>query len=343
MIVSKSASMRVRLKSKYGTASLTDLDDSTSVEEFFKIVNDKVGTGELSNLSVSDLKTGFPPKAVNTANKLLPIKETGIKDGDQVMVTFAEAGQDASKTSGLTEEKAAVKPDSHLNSDIPHTLIDGSDEFLILRNIPDDNSCIFNSLSYALYGPDAYKPGGQCPPSVLREIVVDTILSRPDVYNEAILGRKVHDYCNWISKKDSWGGAIELGIFAGHFKIQINCLDIELGQFISFENENEKPSSFIILIYLGIHYDVLAVNKHLLNSESDKKGDSCLWKLESSQCDKIKEASLRLCSFLQTQNYSTNTTTFRVRCLICYKILIGEMGASKHANETGHFNFGEVK
>lgn len=335
--------MRVRLKSKYGTASLTDLDDSITVEEFLRVVNDKVGAGELSNLSVSSLKTGFPPAAVNTASKLLPIKETGIKDGDQVMVTFTEADQDASKTTGLTEAKSAVKLDSHLKPDIPHTLIDGSDEFLILRNIPDDNSCMFNSLSYALYGPDAYKSGGKCPPSTLREIVVDTILSKPEVYNEAILGRKVQDYCNWISKKDSWGGAIELGIFASHFKIQINCLDIELGQFITFENEYERPSSFIVLLYLGIHYDVLAANKCLLNSDDDKKGDVCLWKLGSSQCDKVKEASLRLGRFLQTQNYATNTTTFRVRCLICYKILIGEMGASKHANETGHFNYGEVK
>lgn len=265
--------------------------------------------------------------------------------------------------------------------DIPSVYIDSLQKYLILRNIPDDNSCLFNSISYALSGANSYQTFS--PPSDLRQIVVSYIEKDPALYSEAVLGRPRQEYCEWILKKDSWGGAIELGILADWFDVRITCIDIELGNFIQIENESKKPKEFIVLIYSGIHYDVFALNANL--NTTDKELDQCKWRIdgrrngsgeeeekdenghiggeptkyEESKAKKagddldergerdeetaILKASEKLCKLLQERDYSTNTTTFRVRCLDCYLVLVGEVGASKHAEQTGHLNFGEVK
>jgi ubiquitin thioesterase OTU1 len=45
-------------------------------------------------------------------------------------------------------------------------------------------------------------------------VVASAILSDPIQYNEAILGRSVEEYIEWILKPNSWGGAIELAILS---------------------------------------------------------------------------------------------------------------------------------
>ncbi len=45
-------------------------------------------------------------------------------------------------------------------------------------------------------------------------MVASAILSNPIQYNEAILGRPIDEYIEWILKPNSWGGAIELAILS---------------------------------------------------------------------------------------------------------------------------------
>jgi ubiquitin thioesterase OTU1 len=45
-------------------------------------------------------------------------------------------------------------------------------------------------------------------------VVASAILSNPIQYNEAILGRPIDEYIEWILKPNSWGGAIELAILS---------------------------------------------------------------------------------------------------------------------------------
>ena len=140
---------------------------------------------------------------------------------------------------------------------------------------------------------------------------------------------------------DSWGGAIELGILAANFNVALLCLDVETGKIIRFQLEENPPSNFVVLVYSGIHYDVIARNKECLTQ--DKPLDVCVFEEDSVDGDTFIVDCQKLCALLQQKNYVTNTTTFRVRCLECYEILVGEMGASNHANATNHFRFGEVK
>lgn len=55
----------------------------------------------------------------------------------------------------------------------------------------------------------------------LRQLVATTIQDSPDLYNEAVLEQKPDEYCRWITMESSWGGGIELGIFAKFFDMEV--------------------------------------------------------------------------------------------------------------------------
>lgn len=335
--------MKVKIKSRAGASVINCTSDQVPLNALVSEIKTAL-KDSISDDAVVTLKNGFPPKAIDMSRLDTPISELGIKNGDQLIL---EDENGPSSTDMQESNLSQVSSGSHTKAksdpNIPSVYIETLDKYLILRNIPDDNSCMFNSISYGLLGYNSFDRDGISPPSNLRSIISSTIQTNQDTYNEVVLGRPVDKYCKWILKKDSWGGAIELGILADWFKVRINCLDIELGKFIRFENEVNKPDKFMVLIYLGIHYDILSLNVNLSTSSQDKQTDTCIWPINSRIEELVLEYSLKLCHYLQTQNYSTNTTTFRIRCLDCYKILVGEMGATKHANETGHYNFGEVK
>ncbi|RCK60966.1 Ubiquitin thioesterase OTU1 [Candida viswanathii] len=330
--------MRLKLKSKTATTTI-NLDDNSKL--FKDFLTDIQHNGELHpdcSEVVAAIKKGFPPKPIDLSFSLdTTIQDKDIKDGDQLLIDFASYKRKSTAESSLSPQPAEKKP--NLREDIPAAYIEALNKYLILRNIPDDNSCLFNSISYAISGYDSYN--NISPPQELRTVVADYINRDPELYSDLVLGRPRDEYCDWIKKKESWGGAIELGILADWFNVRIVCIDIELGNFIRFENEKTTPEKFIILIYSGIHYDVLAMNDEL--SLENKASDVAQWTIKDPHEEDILTASQKLCKLLQSKDYSTNTTTFRVRCLDCYLVLVGEMGASKHAEETGHLNFGEVK
>lgn len=336
--------MKIKLKSPYANEIITI--DETVNNTISQLINDTIIKypnliNHESSKTITSIKHGFPPRPINLDEKL---SDTNIRNGDQLICEVGNKQNDDSNDT-INNYKG---PNDNTNTtnqqnlsdtcEIPSVYIPELKKYLILRNIPDDNSCMFNALLYSLKS--------QLTPEDLRQIVISEIKSNSVKYNEIILGKSNESYCEWISKPESWGGAIELGIISKFFNIVINCIDIESGNFIKFENEDEDeqhqqpPNSFVNLIYSGIHYDVVITNDKL--SKDDKLNDIGEWNILQYQ-QIINHASDKLCKLLQSKNYTTNTTQFRIRCLNCYKILVGELGASKHANETGHFNFGEVK
>lgn len=340
--------MRLRVRSSSGNDIINLDNDSVDVAGLLRAIKKSEKLNSSPQNDVDSIKQGFPPKLVDLTNHDLPLEKAGIKNGDLLLVSFG-----TTKESGAKITKDSVKMDTNSSSvgtastsisqseAIPSVFL--SPEHLILRNIPDDNSCMFNALAYCIYGPDSYKPHGTCPPPKLRKIIAAALAADPFQYDELVLGRPVDKYIEWIQTKNAWGGAIELGILAKHFQIRINCIDIELGNIIRFQDESDgamKAECSIYLVYLGVHYDVIALNKVL--TLQHRPDDVCKFAIDSPVEQKVETGVHELCKKLQTQNYTTNTTTFRVRCLECYKILVGETGASRHANETGHYLFGEV-
>lgn len=311
--------MKLKIRSTKGTAVL-EISEDVSVKE----MTDTLLKDHFPGSSVFSYKYGYPPKTVEALSEVT-LKDAGIQTNDQIVAI------DQDGASGYTVSAKILKVESPKAPlpDIPHVYIPELSTNLILRNVPDDNSCLFSSISLALTGTIDWKLLD------LRRVVAETIQQSPNFYTKEILERPMDQYCAWIQKPESWGGAIELGILAKHLNVRIITYDIDLGQPITFQDETNPPERFILLIYSGVHYDALVTNKVLT---SDKRGDVGVWDIGSD----LSAASETLVKLLQTKNYATNTTKFRVRCLDCYEVLVGEVGASRHANSTGHSRFGEV-
>jgi ubiquitin thioesterase OTU1 len=93
--------------------------------------------------------------------------------------------------------------------------------------MPDDNSCLFRAFGSAVL------PGDDLSMTELRALVAARIQTEPDVYSAVVLEQKPDDYCRWIQTEDAWGGAIEMGILAQHFDIEICSIDVQVRLFIS--------------------------------------------------------------------------------------------------------------
>jgi ubiquitin thioesterase OTU1 len=117
-----------------------------------------------------------------------------------------------------------------------------------VKEIADDNSCLFNAVACCLEDKES--------PQALRNIIISVILSNPTIYNEVFLGCSPDSYCEIIGNGKSWGGGIELSIFSDYFQIEIVAIDIEtLTPLIFGEDKNFKKRMF--LLYRGIHYDTI--------------------------------------------------------------------------------------
>lgn len=91
---------------------------------------------------------------------------------------------------------------------------------------------------------------------MMREIIASKVSGNPDYYCEAILGRPNKDYCEWILKPNSWGGAIELSILSEFYGIEIAVVDSSNGIINRF-GEDQQYATRVFLIFDGIHYDPL--------------------------------------------------------------------------------------
>lgn len=95
-------------------------------------------------------------------------------------------------------------------------------KILVLRVMPDDNSCLFRAFGTAVL------PGDDLSMPELRSLVAQTIQDQPDVYSKVVLDQDPDKYCRWIQTADAWGGAIELGILSKHFDIEICSIDVQV-------------------------------------------------------------------------------------------------------------------
>lgn len=318
--------MRLKIRTTAG-AVIIDVGMDSTVKEMTNLLLSK----HFAGVSIASYKYGYPPKNIEALSEET-LKSAGIGPNDQLVALGSDGLNNHTVTSKPTKTPGgAYQLSTSLTSDIPNVYIPGSEEYLILRNVPDDNSCLFSAISLATTGSTDWKKLD------LRKVVAETIQNSPDIYTKEILERPVAQYCDWIQKPESWGGAIELGILAKHLNVKIVAYDINLGRPITFQDESLPPTKLIVLIYSGIHYDILVVNKTL---STNRTADVGIWRQVNGVSE---EACTRLIQLLQTKSYATNTTKIRVRCLDCYEILVGEMGASRHANDTGHYRYGEVQ
>ncbi|MCJ1338514.1 ubiquitin-specific protease otu1 [Bachmanniomyces sp. S44760] len=203
---------------------------------------------------------------------------------------------------------------------------------MLLRIMPDDNSCLFRAFGSAFFGEMDNM-------TELRSIIAQSVQADPDKYSSVVLEKAPDDYCRWIQTEDAWGGAIELDILSKHFDLEISSVDV---QTLRVDRFNEGSPTRCILVYSGIHYDVIALSPSdhpYTHAYAPPDFDT---KVFDTADQEVLDMAVELCRVLQGQHYFTDTAKFRIKCNVCGTMCTGEKGATEHAQMTGHYDFGEA-
>ncbi|KAJ4984755.1 ubiquitin thioesterase otu1 [Stagonosporopsis vannaccii] len=320
--------IRIRLRAPNGQHTLA-LDDSAAVSDLLAAIT------AATDLPLYDLRWGFPPQPLDPSLYGLstPLSDTDLRlNGAQIMV-IAQATGDPSETQPSTSQPAAPlslqRREQPALQDTPEMPVPARSGTVVLRVMPDDNSCMFRALGSAVLTDDLDSM------TELRSMVAQAIQRDPAYYNEAILQRPPDDYCKWIQHADSWGGGIELSILSQEFDIEIASINV---QDLRIDRFNEGRPRRCILVYSGIHYDTIAfvpAGCSTYTSENDIK-------LFDADDDAVLAAARDLCNELKKQKYYTDTQKFDIKCNTCGWKGAGERAAVQHAEETGHVDFGEA-
>ncbi|ANB11400.1 Otu1p [Sugiyamaella lignohabitans] len=331
--------LKVRLESGAQVLSLTTKPDADLT------VQDLLDSLKELAPSVSEIRAGYPPKPIDLQSESgvqATLFSVGIKNGEQLVVNTSTGSGSVSQAPPSSHPGTAsvasssTTRNSNKKSEVDNrdpdrlTVPIGNGSYLRLRVMEDDNSCMFRAVGYAfMRSLDSMFE--------LRNIVAEAIRNDPFEYNDAILGRKSTEYINWILQQNSWGGAIELDILSKHFDVTICSLDVSTGRVDHF---NPGKGQFIIVIYSGIHYDTVAMSPFVEDQGTDEL-DTTVFTADEEGA-RVLDALSILGARLKELHYYTDTAGFSLRCKVCNTVVKGEKGATKHAESTGHVDFGEV-
>ena len=104
---------------------------------------------------------------------------------------------------------------------------------MVLRVMPDDNSCLFRAFNFAFLG-------GMDNMHELRSVIAQAIQANRDKYTAVVLDKEPDKYCRWIQTQDAWGGGIELGAFRITRPLVYLCSFHALFAFAFFSNIIER-------------------------------------------------------------------------------------------------------
>ncbi|OQR90753.1 ubiquitin thioesterase OTU1-like protein [Achlya hypogyna] len=269
---------------------------------------------------------GLAPDTTLLQLKLRLTQETGLPPFQQTLLAgfppkaVTGADEDLITSLGITSGSAIL-----LKEGVALASAASATSTFKRKVIAGDNSCLFNAIGFCL-GKGATNNG-----QTMRKVVVDAILRSPDQYNTIFLGRPVDEYCAWILDDKSWGGEIELSILSAHFRIEMLVFDVISMSRLCY-GEDQGFTQRLFLLYDGIHYDAI--------TEVDARGhDKTLFAINDFA--KVESASVLAVEAHQTHQY-TDVGGFTIQCMVCRRAFKGQVEASAHAQEMGHYEFGEV-
>lgn len=363
----------LRIRGPHGATTI-QISPSATRDELFELISAEV------KIPKEDLEVrfGFPrPHLILPSESATTVALLGIKDGESLQTScrIKKPSVDRSQAPGTPSTPIGKQSlDTHLpcapsKPNLPSATTD-SDEVasspsvsrnqaeassscpvfasvavdaghLLLRVVPDDNSCLFNAVGLLLDYGNQYESDVA---TKLRRTVAEAVTEDPLTWCEPILGQEPHVYTSKILNKNAWGGAIELAILSAHYRTEICSIDVQSGRVDRF-GESENYPNRIFLVYSGIHYDALTVSpispeEVPISSEFPPELGFDM-RIFGSHEDDILEAALVLVGQLREKHYYTDTAAFTLRCEQCRTALVGEKDARQHAQLTGHTDFGE--
>ncbi|TVY58724.1 putative ubiquitin thioesterase otu1 [Lachnellula cervina] len=357
--------MRTRLRGPGGTSTLTLPDDAT-VGDLLTLITEKTSVAKF------DIKYGYPPQPLllEQYENSQALSQLGVKlDGEQLIISPKDDPSSkpvsqpvAAETANKEQEKSRKLPVESSNfsftnvpgfeqpekkqkkpvalqraktmeGDVPELPLPERGATLVLRVMPDDNSCLFRAFGTAVL------PGDDKSMPELRSLVASAIQASPDIYTKVVLEQSPDEYCRWIQTPDAWGGAIEMGILSKHFEVEICSIDV---QSLRIDKFNEGASTRCILVYSGIHYDTIVQSPSEpphTKANNPPDFDKRIW---DDDDDEILILAQELCKKLQDRHYYTDTGGMAIKCGVCGVVVYGEGQAGGHATQTGHYDMAEV-
>ncbi|KAI0382608.1 OTU-domain-containing protein [Hypomontagnella monticulosa] len=332
--------MQIRFKGPKG-AGMVEIDDSATVNDLFAALKSDTG-GDVT------VKYGYPPKPLGVDQGLDSLQSLGLHR-ERLTVEPKESAAAAVAEQPLpVHEPVATTPspvaptgqfqnvkDQNISVTMPET---GST--LVLRVMPDDNSCLFTAVGGALRGlrsgADEYYSADS-----LRRIVVDHIQANPERYTKVVLDNKPPQvYCRNMLQPDTWGGAIELDIISEVFEIEISSVDVKTGRVYT-HGEGNGYEMRCVLVYSNIHYDRVA--EVFVEGQEAMEFDVTRWSADA--CEHVIAHTKEMCKKLRDEyHYYTDTSDFIVRCTApgCDWIGQGQEAVALHASKTGHTDIVEI-
>lgn len=316
---------------KYGYPPRTLVLDQYPTSKLLSDLEVKLNGEQLivNNLETSSRKdTTQKPQTFefSGAEKGTPIFAAGSSGDDSLPLASSGQAKDPKMQKPSSAPLSLSRKENKEMSDPPEIFIPDLGGSLVLRIMPDDNSCLFRAVASAIMS-------NLDTMTELRSIIAQTIQANPDKYSKAVLDNKDPDtYCRWIQSENAWGGQIELDILSQQFDVEICSIDV---QTLRVDRYNEGAPRRCFLVYSGIHYDIIALSLFGMPPEDDVK------QFEQPLSDEVLPHAVALCQKLQERHYFTDTAGFTLRCGDCGATCVGEAGATQHAEATGHYNFGE--
>ncbi|KAH8402888.1 hypothetical protein KR222_009143 [Zaprionus bogoriensis] len=344
-------SFSVKLKSKKGQFIINDLNENTTLAEL------KTRISQVTQIKESQLYVlvGYPPRPLDlTEQQQRNLHSAGVNSGDTLIVE--EKAVPMARSTSTEDDEAlarrlqAEEDAQHLrqvtsssNADVSNTdnaslsvSVSAPPEagpngdfngILLKKVVPADNSCLFTSVRFVLNG-KVDNEGSE----MMRHIIAQEVAADPQQYNDAVLGKSNAEYCAWIQKADSWGGAIEVSILSNYYGIEIDVVDIQ-NAIINRFGEDKNFGLRVFLLFDGIHYDPLYMET------SQSAAPATIFPVEE---EGVYRQAEQLANEAKSSRQFTNVDKFNLRCLQCDLMLVGQAQAQQHAKATGHANFGEI-
>ncbi|XP_002093769.3 ubiquitin thioesterase OTU1 [Drosophila yakuba] len=349
-------SFSVKLKSKKGQFIVNDLNEHTTLGEL------KTKIVQATDIQAPQLHVlvGYPPKPLDLSQQQeqRDLKAVGINSGETLIVeekaiapatALATAAPvpggssmeddealarrlQAEEEAQLLQETAggpvAQAPEFQLPVAPTESGPNGDFNGILLKKVvPADNSCLFTSIRFVLNG-KVDNEGSE----MMRHIIAQEVAADPQSYNDAVLGKSNAEYCAWIQKADSWGGAIEVSILSNYYGIEIDVVDIQ-NAIINRFGEDKNFGLRVFLLFDGIHYDPLYMET------SSSAAPATIFPVEEVG---VYQQAEQLANEAQSSRQYTNVDKFTLRCMQCDVRLVGQVQAQEHAKQTGHKSFGEI-
>ncbi|XP_066259272.1 ubiquitin thioesterase Otu1 isoform X2 [Euwallacea similis] len=296
-------SILLRVKTNNGQHVIKDLAAKNTIKDL------KQALSKISSLPIGNLQVlcGFPPKPLDVSQDDLHLAQSGITSGDTLILQELSKPLKATNSVPRDEEKLELESSNDLLT-VDSNKLPG---ILLKHIVPADNSCLFTSINFVLNGKIDGSGGAA---TYLRQLVAETILNEKHIYDEAMLGKPIEQYCSWIQNDTSW---------------VVDTINAIINRF----GEDQNYPLRVLLMFDGIHYDPLYMEPF--------DGSKIQTIFETVDERVLQEAKV-LADEAKSSRQFTDVNKFTLKCMVCNVMLKGQVEAQSHAKSTNHMNFGEV-